>query len=395
MTAPRFCLALVALIAALLAPRAGRAHDESVSASDLVISDQQLIWKLDVGLAGLAKRIDFGRAATGGELALIEESEIAAHRQAIADYLQRGLQVFLDGQLVSAQVGELTPLRESLEPGGPPRITRVSLELRFSTPSRQTGPGPPVAAPRTIQQVRARLGLFSDLTSVHRAVLKVRWGDESTQLARLGVSEVVLDRGRLNPGPWLVAWDFLRWGAHHIFIGYDHIAFLLALLLAVTRLRSLFFIITAFTVAHSLTILLAALDVVRMPPRITEALIAASIVWVALENIVLGMRPRPRRWLLTFAFGLVHGLGFAEVLRERLAEAPGGVLLPVITFNVGVELGQAVLVAIAFPMLLWLRRGAGGLLAPEAARTRQERILRLGSIPIALLGLFWLAQRLM
>jgi hydrogenase/urease accessory protein HupE len=386
MTAPRSCLALVALAAALLAPRNGRAHDESVSASDLVIEDRQLVWKLDVGLAGLAKVVDFGRAATGGELALIEEAEIAAHRQAISDYLQRGLQVFLDGQAVSAQVGGLTPLRESLQPGGPPRITRVSLELRFST---QLG------APQTIQQVRVRLGLFSDLTSVHRAVLKVRWGDETTQLARLGVSEVVLDRGRLNPGPWIIAWDFLRWGAHHIFIGYDHIAFLLALLLAVTRLRTLFFIITSFTVAHSLTILLAALDVVRMPTRITEALIAASIVWVALENVVLGMRPRPRRWLLTFAFGLVHGLGFAEVLRERLAEAPGGVLLPVIAFNVGVELGQAVLVAVAFPVLLWLRRGAAGTLGPEAARRRQERILRLGSIPIGLLGLFWLAQRLM
>jgi hydrogenase/urease accessory protein HupE len=387
MTVSRFRLVLVVLAAALLAPRVSRAHDESVSASDLVIEDQQLVWKLDVGLAGLAKVIDFGRPAAGGELAFIEEAAIAAHRQAIGDYLQRGLQVFLDGQLVPARVGALTPLRESLEPGGPPRITRVSLELRFSPPGS--------AAPRAIQQVRARLGLFSDLTSVHRAVLKVRWGDETTQLARLGVSEVVLDRGRLNPGPWIIAWDFLRWGAHHIFIGYDHIAFLLALLLAVTRLRSLFFIITSFTVAHSLTILLAALDVVRMPPRITEALIAASIVWVALENLVLGMRPRPRRWALTFAFGLVHGLGFAEVLRERLAEAPGGVLLPVIAFNVGVELGQAVVVAIAFPALLWLRRGARGLLAPEAARTRQERILRLGSIPIALLGLFWLAQRLM
>ena len=107
------------------------------------------------------------------------------------------------------------------------------------------------------------------------------------------------------------------------------------------------------------------------------------------------MRPRPRRWLLTFAFGLVHGLGFAEVLRERLAEAPGGVLLPVIAFNLGVELGQAVLVAVAFPAagLAPARRGRPA--APEAARTRQERILRLGSIPIALLGLFWLAQRLM
>jgi hydrogenase/urease accessory protein HupE len=377
---PGICLALI--LAALLPAAGGQAHDESVSASDVLIEDRQVIWKLDVGLAGLAKIIDFSRRPSGGELAALDEVEIAARKPAIAEYLSRGLKVFLDGRPTAPSVGTLEPRREALTPGGPQLITRVALELRF-------------ASPEMIREVRARIGVFSDLTSAHRAVLKVRWGDEVKQMARLGVSEVVLERGRLDPGPWTTAWDFLRWGAHHIFIGYDHIAFLIALLLAVGRFRSLLLIITSFTLAHSLTILLAALEVVNMPVRVTEALIAASIVWVALENVVLGDRPRPRRWLLTFGFGLVHGLGFAEVLRERLAEAPGGVLLPVIAFNVGVELGQAVLVALAFPILLWLRRGAGGLLAPEAARTRQERILRLGSVPIALLGLFWLVQRLL
>jgi hydrogenase/urease accessory protein HupE len=378
---PPICLALAGA-SLLLAPGLARAHDESVSASDIRIEERQVLWKVDVGLAGLAKVVDFPRSPSAGELAALDEAEVLSRRDEIGAYLARGLQVFLDGQETRATLGALEPRREALTPGGPLQITRVALELRF-------------ASADPIEQVRARLGLFSDLTSTHRAVLKIRWGDEDTQMARLGVSEVLLERGRLNPGRWTVAWDFLRWGAHHIFIGYDHIAFLLALLLAVGRLRSLLFIITSFTVAHSLTILLAALEVVRMPTRVTEALIAASIVWVALENLVLGDRPRPRRWLLTFGFGLVHGLGFAEVLRERLAEAPGGVLLPVIAFNVGVELGQAVLVSLAFPLLIWLRRGAGGLLPPEAGRTRSERILRLGSIPIALLGLFWLAQRLL
>jgi hydrogenase/urease accessory protein HupE len=257
----------------------------------------------------------------------------------------------------------------------------VALDLRFH-------------APAEIRELRARVGFFSDLTSSHRALLKVRWGPEARQLTVLGVADLVLEKGRLHPSPARVAWDFLRWGAHHIFIGYDHIAFLLALLLAVSRLRTLLLIITSFTLAHSLTILLAALDLVHMPTRLTEALIAASIVWVALENLALGVRPRPRRWILTFGFGLIHGLGFAEVLRDRLAEAPGGILLPVIAFNLGVEIGQAVLVGAAFPLLVWLRRGAGGLL-PQPSRVREERILRLGSIPIALLGMLWLIQRLL
>ena len=341
-----------------------------------------MLWRVDVGLAGLGKVIDFARPATAGELEAQSEAEIAARQDAIAAYLRRGLEVSLDGRLAQAQVGAVQPRYETLPGGGPPRITRVSLELRFQST-------------RTIDELRARLGFFSDLTSTHRALLKIRWGSESRQMSRLGVSEVLLERGRLNPSRWLAAWDFLLWGAHHIFIGYDHIAFLLALVLAVGRFRELLLIITSFTVAHSCTILLAALDIVRMPVRITEALIAASIVWVALENLAFGVRPRPRRWALTFAFGLVHGLGFAEVLRERLAEAPGGILVPVVAFNLGVEVGQAALVGAAFPALLWLRRGAGGNLSDELVAVRQERILRLGSIPIALLGLVWLAQRLL
>jgi hydrogenase/urease accessory protein HupE len=365
----------------LLPPARALAHDESVSASEVVVGDREVLWRVDVGLAGLAKVIAFAHPPIAGELAARDEAEIAIHREAIAAYLGRGLEVFLDGQLTPARVGAVKPVYETLPTGGPPRITRVSLELGFE-------------APRGIRELRARLGFFSDLTSTHRALLKIRWGAESRQMSRLGPSEVVLERGRLNPSVWTSVGDFVRWGALHIFIGYDHIAFLLALLLAVARFRQMLLIITSFTVAHSCTILLAALEIVRMPVRMTEALIAASIVWVALENLAFGLQPRPRRWALTFAFGLIHGLGFAEVLRERLAGEPGGILLPVIAFNLGVELGQAVLVAAAFPILVWLRRGPGSRLPPEAARIREEGILRFGSIPIALLGLIWLAQRL-
>jgi hydrogenase/urease accessory protein HupE len=381
MSLSRFGLCLLLVSTALALPRVGRAHDESVSASDVVVMDREVRWTVDVGLVGLAKVVDFPEAP-GGDPEALPESAILGLRTAIADYLRGGIAVSLDGRPIPAQVGALEPRYETVPPSGTRKITRVALELRF-------------LAPAAIRQLHARVGFFSDLTSSHRALLKIRWGDQSRQMTALGVAEVALERGRLNPSRWVVAWDFVRWGAHHIFIGYDHIAFLLALLLAVARLRSLLLIITSFTVAHSLTILLAALDVVHMPTRLTEALIAASIVWVALENLALGVRPRPRRWALTFGFGLIHGLGFAEVLRDRLAEAPGGILLPVIAFNVGVELGQAVLVAAAFPLLIWWRRGAGGVLPPQSARIREERILRFGSIPIALLGMFWLVQRLL
>jgi hydrogenase/urease accessory protein HupE len=354
-----------------LAPAAW-AHDETVSASEVEISDGQVLWKVDVGIAGLAKAIEL----PGAEPEL-DEGDIQAVKPQIARYLGQGLELELNGRKVVPQVGVLEPRYEPFVATGQPYLARVSLELRFVA-----------AAP--IQIVRANVGFFSDLTSQHRAVVKVRWDRESKQLTRLGPSQIVLERGRVNPTPWTAARDFVLWGAHHIFIGYDHIAFVLALLLAVRRFGELIKIITSFTIAHSITILLAAFDVVRIPGQITESLIAASIVYVAVENLVRRGEGGRWRWLLTFGFGLVHGLGFAEVLRERLAETPGGMVLPVLCFNLGVEVGQVAIVSLAFPVLIWLRRAAD-----DGARAiRQRRIVQLGSLPILLLGVLWLGERL-
>ena len=170
--------------------------------------------------------------------------------------------------------------------------------------------------------------------------------------------------------------EYLSWGVHHIFVGYDHIAFLLALLLAVTRLRELLLIVTSFTVAHSVTLLLSGLGILRIPSRLSELLVAASIVYVAVENLRRAGKPLPRRWLLTFLFGLVHGLGFATELQERLVEVGGRVLLPVLSFNLGVELGQVAIVALVYPLLVWMRRAPT---APER-QLRQNRLLRMGSV---------------
>ena len=332
-----------------------------------------MTWTVDVGLAGLAKVVPLARAPVAGELTGVGEAELGAHREAIARYLAGQLAVRLDGQPVVARPGALRPLFETIPGAAGPAITRVALALEFE-------------APRPIERLEARVSFFSALTSSHRALIRIRWDDQRQQLTRLGVSDLRFERGRLEPSVWRVAADFLAWGVRHILVGYDHIAFLLALLLAVARLRQLVFIITAFTLAHSLTILLAALEIVQMPAAITEALIAASIVYVAAENLVLlqGARAPKGRALLAFLFGLVHGLGFAEVLRDRLAETPGNILLPVLTFNLGVELGQLAIVAVAYPLLLWLRRRIG-----------ERRVLRVGSLVILALGLFWLGGRLL
>ncbi|HET9035329.1 MAG TPA: HupE/UreJ family protein, partial [Myxococcaceae bacterium] len=194
-----------------------------------------------------------------------------------------------------------------------------------------------------------------------------------------------------QPGAWAGAGRFLRLGAEHIFQGADHIAFLLGVLLLGGTFRQLVGIVTAFTVAHSVTLALATLGWVVPPQRLIEPLIALSIVAVAVENLLALREPlsteRVRRtighrWRLTFGFGLVHGFGFAGALRAL--ELPRALLAPsLLTFNLGVELGQLVIVALAWPLLRWLR--GVGRMWPTGVRW--------ASAGVAVLGVYWLVQR--
>jgi hypothetical protein len=148
--------------------------------------------------------------------------------------------------------------------------------------------------------------------------------------------------------------SFVLLGVEHILTGYDHLLFLLGLLLRGGSWLALAKIITAFTVAHSVTLALAVLDIVQLPERLVEAVIALSIAFVAAENIFL--RPvMSRRWLVSFCFGLVHGFGFSSALRE-LGLPTHGLALALLGFNVGVELGQGLVVAVALPLLALMRR---------------------------------------
>ncbi len=373
-------IAGVISVSGAVIPAAARAHDDATSSSTVQVSEQQVIWKIDVGAQPTARAAGFPRRGTQFS-APFDERELAARSREVGKILSDGLQVYLNGRLTPAEIGPLLPRYEPFLASGAPTLVRVEQELRFS-------------APEPIESLRAVVQFFSTQTSQHRALVAVRWdgpaGSAVRQFVRVGPSEIALDRGLVHGSAWTLGWDFGRWGAHHIFIGYDHIAFLLALLLAVGRFTELLKIVTAFTVAHSLTLLLAAFDVIRLPTRLTESLIAASIIAVAAENLIR-RGPARKRWLLTFAFGLVHGTGFASALQERLAMLQDSVTLPVLAFNLGVEAGQMVIVGLAFPILIWLRRAAN----PGNAARRAARITRWGSIPILLLGAWWFFERVM
>jgi hypothetical protein len=176
---------------------------------------------------------------------------------------------------------------------------------------------------------------------------------------------------------------YLRLGIEHILTGYDHLLFLLGLLAVCRRLRTILTIVTCFTLAHSLTLGLAALGVFALSSRVVEPLIAATIVFVGVENLMRGDEPRGR-WLLAFAFGLIHGFGFASALAAvGLGKNGAPILLPLFGFNLGVEIGQAAVAAVLLPLLYKLRS------FPSFARRGAPAL----SIAVSAIGVFWLVRR--
>jgi hydrogenase/urease accessory protein HupE len=173
--------------------------------------------------------------------------------------------------------------------------------------------------------------------------------------------------------------QFLMLGIEHIATGYDHILFLIALLLAGGRFTYLIKIVTAFTLAHSITLSLAVLGIVTVPSRFVESCIAASIIYVAAEN--LWRKKDEAHWILVFIFGLVHGLGFASVLREM--EIPRNQLaITLATFNIGIELGQITIVVSAWYLLTLMRKTSWS-----------GKIKNAGSVAIVAMASVWFIQR--
>ncbi len=178
---------------------------------------------------------------------------------------------------------------------------------------------------------------------------------------------------------WSSISQFLALGVEHILTGYDHIAFLLALIVIGLSLKGVLKIVTAFTIAHSITLLLAALQVVSLSPRLVESAIALSICYVAAENLL--SRKINYRWLVTFGFGLIHGFGFASALQELIV-GRSSLLLSVLSFNIGVELGQLMIILVLLPVLYLLKKQF------------QLRIVTVGtSIAIFIIGFNWLLER--
>jgi hypothetical protein len=209
------------------------------------------------------------------------------------------------------------------------------------------------ACPVPVHDLVVRDDVFDVFGTDHHTLARIDAPDHTTQFVFTpDARETRVTLGR--PGSGRNALSFMLLGVEHILTGYDHLLFLLALMLPGGGILGLAKIVTAFTAAHSVTLSLAVLDLVTLPDRLIEAVIALSIAAVAVENLFFEPTVR-RRWIVSFGFGLVHGFGFSSALRETGLPSHG-LLLSLFAFNGGVELGQALVVAVALPAILLMRR---------------------------------------
>jgi hydrogenase/urease accessory protein HupE len=207
-------------------------------------------------------------------------------------------------------------------------------------------------------------------------------GTENPGEVMLYPADPALDLSKPLMTTWQLMVKFVEAGVEHIVTGYDHLCFLFALILWAHRVWPVVKIVTAFTVSHSITLSLAALNIFTLPSALTESLIAASIIFVALENFF--SRNIDKRWRVTFLFGFIHGFGFASALTEM--GVPQNAVLPALaSFNIGVELGQIGIVLIVMPILLYIDRHTKG--------ERHNLLVYSASSIIALFGLYWLLER--
>ena len=245
--------------------------------------------------------------------------------------------------------------------------------------------------------LKARYSLLFDVDPTHRGL--VQWiapGSTEAQALVFGNESGEQSLALQPAGAWETLRQYMLDGVWHIWIGYDHILFLLALLLPSVLVRQagqwapapriggaakeVIKVVTAFTLAHSITLSLAALGLISLPSRLVESAIAASVVVAALSNLFGAVESK--RWMMAFAFGLLHGFGFASVLAD-LGLPKNALVLALVGFNVGVELGQLTIVAVFLPLAFGLRGTA----------FYRVGVLKGGSLIVALLATWWLVQR--
>jgi hypothetical protein len=320
-------IATVATIAMLLAPRVASAHAVGISRGDYDLRGSAVTASLVFARPEIATAVPSVDVDHDGT---VSEGELQSAKRELGAAIVEKIRVD-DG--ASTCQGRLEAASLAEEDG-------LSIRAVFDCATS------PSAAAVT-------LGFLDTMSHGHRHLASLASAESRTVLYAGHEQFDVSPSGRTEHGIAGEVWSLFALGIEHILTGYDHLVFLFGLIVVGGRLRSTILALTAFTVAHSITLGLSALGVWSPGPSIVEPAIALSIAYVGVENWFV--KSVDRRWVLTFAFGLVHGFGFAGALREISLPA-GQVPLALAAFNGGVEIGQLLVLAAAVPALALLRR---------------------------------------
>ena len=369
-------LAILLLAGVLPPPGARQACAHPLSFTEVTLTlrangsfEADLVYDLDA--LALGAPIDTDDAELAAALAGLSPDELDTRLTRLRRLFERRVRVRFDGDPV--------PFEVSFPDHGTARATEAEIPTVLGLTARLSG---------AIPEGAATVGFFASRAfgEVHLTILDPARGIETRSVLETGARSdpVDLTVPVAAPGRAAVAASYLRLGFIHIVPeGLDHILFVLGLFLLSARLRPLVWQVTAFTVAHAVTLTLAALEVVALSARLVEPLIALSIVYVAIENV---LTDRMTRWRppVVFGFGLLHGLGFAGVLGE-LGLPEQERLLALVGFNAGIELGQLAVIGGAALACGWFR----------SAPWYRARLVVPASAGIALVGLVWAVERVL
>ena len=354
--------AIIAVLFSLLPLQDAAAHDPGLSSLTIRRGANGLEATLTLAVKDAAQLVELDRDHDG----IVTQGEFAQTRSQLETAVARQLSIVADGKVAKASSTH-SHLDEN---------RNAEVLLNFDCVA--------------FSNLEIESKLIASLPLGHREYLQVqnsRGEPISEQLLSAAADRATLEMPDANSSaPFEVARsfaNFLSLGVKHILTGYDHLLFLFGLLLVARGFLSSLGIITSFTIAHSITLAVATLQLVQIPSRIVEPLIAASIVFVGVENLLRGDIPNARR-LVPFGFGLIHGFGFASALREAgIGSGTGGIILPLFSFNLGVEFGQIMVAAGALP-IIWKLRESPMFIARWAPAC---------SAAVVLLGSFWFVQR--
>ena len=364
---------LLSLFLGFLAPDAF-AHPVAQGAMEIVVHPERVAIRARVSVEEAFVAEGFGKDAPA-------ESTEAIWPQHGA-YLLKHLVVDADGAKLAGQVVKITPppaafntayidyeMDYAIPPGTAPKRVAVSQDVLNEF---EFAPGNPWEATFVVTISRAGGGAQSGLLFTRKAPVVFDAGEP----VAAGV-----DRGRMVR-------EYTHHGIMHILTGYDHLLFMAGLVLAVTSLLDLVKVVTAFTLAHTVTLTLSVLNIVRLPSSIVEPVIAASIVFVAAQNVFFPAQSRGwTRLLIAFGFGLFHGLGFAGGLLDAMEGLPGlAVATAIVAFSLGVEIGHQ---AVVLPLFLGLKAMRG-----NPAATRRFPVQRYASVVVCLAGMYYLVAAL-